>query len=48
MGRFMISVYGATNLDGDSARFERYRDLGDGLFLETVRVNREAQGWLSR
>jgi MtrB/PioB family decaheme-associated outer membrane protein len=36
----------ATSLDGDGARFERYRDLGDGLFLDTVRVNREASGWL--
>ncbi|HEY7501462.1 MAG TPA: MtrB/PioB family outer membrane beta-barrel protein [Vicinamibacterales bacterium] len=36
----------ATNLDGDGARFERYRDLGDGLFLERVRASREAKGWL--
>ena len=35
-----------THLDGDSARFERYRDLGDGLFLEYARVNREAKGLL--
>jgi MtrB/PioB family decaheme-associated outer membrane protein len=35
-----------TSLDGDSSRFERYRDFGDGLFLETVRVNREAKGML--
>jgi MtrB/PioB family decaheme-associated outer membrane protein len=35
-----------TNLDGDGARFERYRDLCDGLFLEGIRVNREAGGWL--
>ena len=24
-----------TSADGDAARYERYRDLGDGLFLET-------------
>jgi MtrB/PioB family decaheme-associated outer membrane protein len=36
-----------TNISGDSARFERYRDLGDGLFMETVRLNRETNaGWL--
>ena len=35
-----------TSVDGDSARYERYRDLGDGLFLETVRLNRERKGWL--
>lgn len=35
-----------TSLDGDSARFERYRDLGDGLFLETAQLEGEANGWL--
>ena len=35
-----------TNLDGDSARYERYRDLGDGLFLEHAHASREAKGWL--
>lgn len=35
-----------TSLDGDSARFERYRDLGDGLFLEHASARREANGWL--
>ncbi len=36
-----------TDIDGDSARFERYRDLGDGLFMETVRLNRETNnGWV--
>jgi MtrB/PioB family decaheme-associated outer membrane protein len=35
-----------TNIDGDGARYERYRDLRDGLFLEDVQVNREAKGWL--
>jgi MtrB/PioB family decaheme-associated outer membrane protein len=36
----------ATSVDGDAARFERYRDLGNGLFLEDARVTREAKGWL--
>jgi MtrB/PioB family decaheme-associated outer membrane protein len=36
----------ASSIDGDAARYERYRDLGDGLFLETVRINRDARGWL--
>jgi MtrB/PioB family decaheme-associated outer membrane protein len=36
-----------TDISGDSARFERYRDLGDGLFMEAVRLNREtSNGWL--
>jgi MtrB/PioB family decaheme-associated outer membrane protein len=35
----------ATSVDGDSARFERYRDLGDGLFLDLLRLKREKPGW---
>lgn len=35
-----------SSVDGDGARFERYRDLGDGLFLERVRLTRDASGWL--
>lgn len=35
-----------TSVNGDAARYERYRDLGDGLALEGVRLNRERQGWL--
>jgi MtrB/PioB family decaheme-associated outer membrane protein len=35
-----------TSLDGDPARYERYRDLGDGLFLDDLKVNREKSGWL--
>jgi MtrB/PioB family decaheme-associated outer membrane protein len=34
-----------TALNGDAARYERYRDLGDGLFLQRLQVNREANGW---
>ena len=35
-----------THVDGDAARYERYRDLGDGLFLEGTRLSREHAGWL--
>jgi MtrB/PioB family decaheme-associated outer membrane protein len=35
-----------TSLSGDAARYERYRDLGDGLALEGVRLSRERRGWL--
>lgn len=34
-----------TSLKGDGARYERYRDLGDGLFLETFRWQAETGGW---
>lgn len=44
-GRIDFGVRG-TNLDGDAARYERYRDLGNGLFLEAARTNREYNGWL--
>lgn len=35
-----------TASSGDPSRFERYRDLGDGMFLQRLQVNREANGWL--
>lgn len=35
-----------TNVDGDAARFERYRDLGDGLFLEGFHLGRDTGRWL--
>lgn len=44
-GRIDFGLRG-TSLDGDAARYERYRDLGDGLFLEGVRLSKEHQGWL--
>jgi MtrB/PioB family decaheme-associated outer membrane protein len=44
-GTIYFGVRG-TALDGDGARYERYRDLGDGLFLESVRANRDKNGWL--
>jgi MtrB/PioB family decaheme-associated outer membrane protein len=34
-----------TTASGDAARYERYRDLGDGLFLETLRLTAERNGW---
>jgi hypothetical protein len=35
-----------THVSGDPARYERYRDLGDGLFLETFRLSRDRNNWL--
>ena len=34
-----------TSTEGDAARYERYRDLGDGLFLEDFRAFRDFNGW---
>lgn len=34
-----------TSITGDAARFERYRDMGDGAFLETFRWNRQPRNW---
>jgi hypothetical protein len=34
-----------SSLTGDAARYERYRDLGDGLFLEAFRWRTETKGW---
>jgi len=44
-GKVDFGVRG-TDLSGDSARFERYRDLGDGLFLDVFRLNRQQNDWL--
>lgn len=35
-----------TSVNGEPARYERYRDLGDGLFLQGIRINRQANGWI--
>lgn len=35
-----------TSFDGDGARYERYRDLGDGLFVESLRLARARNGWV--
>ena len=44
-GTFDLGIRGSS-VTGDAGRFERYRDLGDGVFLENVRVNRELERWL--
>lgn len=44
-GRIDFGVRG-TSVDGDAARYERYRDLGDGLFLRSFLWNRETDRWL--
>ena len=44
-GRVDFGIRG-TAMNGDGARYECYRDLGDGLFIETGRANRERNGWL--
>lgn len=43
-GLIDIGVRGSS-LTGDAARYERYRDLGDGLFLETFRWKAQKNGW---
>jgi MtrB/PioB family decaheme-associated outer membrane protein len=35
-----------TGIDGDGARYERYRDLGDGLFLDGFTFGTERRGWI--
>lgn len=35
-----------TDLKGDGARYERYRDLGNGLFLEDARAKRDKDNWV--
>jgi len=34
-----------TDLSGDPARYERYRDLGDGLFMDVVRLYNNTDNW---
>ena len=36
-----------TNLSGDGARFERYRDLGNGLFVDSLTIDHNKNGWFS-
>src|SRR5688572_24301920 len=46
-GTNIVDVGGrASSVSGDSARYERYRDLGDGLFLEAIRWDGQQKGWL--
>jgi MtrB/PioB family decaheme-associated outer membrane protein len=35
-----------TSTTGDAARYERYRDLDDGIFAETGRLYSEKNGWV--
>lgn len=35
-----------TDISGDEARFQRFRDIGDGAFLERFKVEREGGRWL--
>ena len=35
-----------SSADGDDARFQRYRDLRDGAFLENFRYSRDTTNWL--
>src|SRR6185369_6498299 len=44
VGYLDFGVRGTTT-NGDAARYERYRDLSDGLFLEVARLNAEKNGW---
>jgi predicted CXXCH cytochrome family protein len=44
-GSFDFGIRGS-DVEGDRGRFERYRDLGDGLFLEGLRLHRERNGVL--
>lgn len=34
-----------TNISGDEARFQRFRDLGDGEFIERFRFDRQGDRW---
>jgi MtrB/PioB family decaheme-associated outer membrane protein len=35
-----------TDKTGDGARYERYRDLGDGLFMESIGFGRDGAKWV--
>lgn len=35
-----------TDLNGDEARFQRFRDIGDGAFLDRFRFDRQGENWL--
>jgi len=44
IGKVDFGVRG-TSTTGDAARYERYRDLSDGLFLETARLGTQKNAW---
>ncbi len=35
-----------TDIAGDAARFQRFRDISDGAFLERVRLDRQGPNWI--
>jgi MtrB/PioB family decaheme-associated outer membrane protein len=43
-----VADFGArgTTTTGDASRYERFRDMSDGVFLETARFHREQYGWV--
>jgi MtrB/PioB family decaheme-associated outer membrane protein len=46
-GTNIIDVGGrGTSVNGDGARYERYRDLADGVFLEAIRWDGQRNNWL--
>jgi MtrB/PioB family decaheme-associated outer membrane protein len=45
MGYVDFGIRG-TSITGDTARYNRYRDLGDGLFLQAFRLERDQNGWI--
>jgi MtrB/PioB family decaheme-associated outer membrane protein len=47
MGRVDFGIRG-NNLDGDQARYNRFRDLRDGVYLDRFRLDKETETWLLR
>jgi MtrB/PioB family decaheme-associated outer membrane protein len=45
LGRFDVG-YRGNNVKGDAARFNRYRDLTDGAYLDRFRFDKETETWL--
>ncbi len=45
IGNVDFGVRGTTT-KGDAARYERYRDMGDGAFLQHIQVNRNVNTWV--
>ena len=36
----------ASDFEGDQARYDRFRDLRDGAYLDRFRLNKETEAWL--
>lgn len=45
-GYMDFGARGTSFTGADSARYERYRDLNDGLFMRALRANREKGNWV--